>query len=63
LLVFAKLYDIPRNEREARISGAFYPASIMPFWLPAVDHANPLTYEVDALRALMLMGGTSSLGW
>ena len=43
-------------------SNAIYPASIMPFWLQAVAHANPLTYEVDALRALMLMGGASSFG-
>jgi ABC-type polysaccharide/polyol phosphate export permease len=31
-----------------------YPLSLMPAWLRAVSHANPLTYEVDALRALML---------
>jgi ABC-2 type transport system permease protein len=43
-------------------SNAIYPASIMPFWLQAVAHANPLTYEVDALRALMLTGGASSFG-
>jgi len=43
-------------------SNAIYPASIMPFWLQTVAHANPLTYEVDALRALMLMGGASSFG-
>ena len=27
-------------------SNAIYPASIMPFWLQTVAHANPLTYEV-----------------
>jgi ABC-2 type transport system permease protein len=43
-------------------SSAIYPASIMPLWLQAVAHANPLTYEVDALRALMLTGGASSFG-
>ena len=43
-------------------SNAIYPASIMPFCLQTVAHANPLTYEVDALRALMLMGGASSFG-
>ena len=43
-------------------SNAIYPASIMPFWLQTVAHANPLTYEVEALRALMLMGGASSFG-
>jgi ABC-2 type transport system permease protein len=34
----------------------------MPAWLRAVSHANPLTYEVDALRALMLTNGTSEYG-
>lgn len=43
-------------------SNAIYPASIMPFWLQAVAHVNPLTYEVDALRALMLTGGVSAFG-
>ena len=43
-------------------SNAIYPASIMPFWLQAVAHANPLTYEVDALRASMLSGGVSAFG-
>jgi ABC-2 type transport system permease protein len=43
-------------------SNAIYPASIMPFWLQAIVHVNPLTYEVDALRAMMLSGGTSDFG-
>jgi ABC-2 type transport system permease protein len=43
-------------------SSAIYPISIMPGWLKVIAHGNPLTYEVDALRALMLSGGTSSLG-
>jgi ABC-2 type transport system permease protein len=43
-------------------SNAIYPISLMPRWLQIVSHANPLTYEVDALRALMLANGTSSLG-
>jgi ABC-2 type transport system permease protein len=43
-------------------SNAIYPASIMPFWLQAIAHVNPLTYEVDALRAMMLSGGTSDFG-
>ena len=43
-------------------SNAIYPISIMPPWLQAVSHANPLTYQVDALRTLMLAGGTSSYG-
>jgi ABC-2 type transport system permease protein len=43
-------------------SNAIYPLSLMPTWLRAVSHANPLTYEVDALRALMLTNGTSDYG-
>ena len=34
----------------------------MPLCLQAVAHANLLTYEVDALRALMLTGGVSAFG-
>jgi ABC-2 type transport system permease protein len=43
-------------------SNAIYPIDIMPDWLQAVAHVNPLTYEVDALRALMLADGTSAYG-
>jgi ABC-2 type transport system permease protein len=45
-------------------SNAIYPISIMPHWLQVISHCNPLTYEVDALRGLMIMGGASvySLG-
>jgi ABC-2 type transport system permease protein len=44
-------------------SNAIYPLSLMPDWLKAVSRANPLTYEVDALRELMLVGGTSDYGF
>ena len=37
-------------------SNAIYPIALMPPWLRAVATANPLTYQVDALRALMLPG-------
>jgi ABC-2 type transport system permease protein len=43
-------------------SNAIYPIAIMPAWLQIISQANPLTYEVDALRALMLNGGTSFYG-
>jgi ABC-2 type transport system permease protein len=43
-------------------SNAIYPIAVMPPWLQAVAHVNPLSYEVDALRALMLAGGTSGFG-
>jgi len=43
-------------------SNAIYPIAIMPAWLQGIAHANPLTYEVDALRALMLKEGASTYG-
>ncbi len=43
-------------------SNAIYPISLMPDWLKVIAHLNPLTYEVDALRALMLTGGASVIG-
>jgi ABC-2 type transport system permease protein len=43
-------------------SNAIYPIAIMPDWLKAIAHFNPLTYEVDALRAFMISGGTSLYG-
>jgi ABC-2 type transport system permease protein len=43
-------------------SNAIYPLSLMPAWLKIVSRANPLTYEVDALRALMLTSGVSEYG-
>ena len=43
-------------------SNAIYPLEIMPAWLRIIARANPLTYEVDALRALMLRDTTSSYG-
>jgi ABC-2 type transport system permease protein len=43
-------------------SNAIYPISIMPAWLQMISRVNPLTYEVDALRALMLADGASVYG-
>jgi len=43
-------------------SNAIYPVVIMPGWLRAISHFNPLTYEVDALRSLMVAGSPSSFG-
>jgi ABC-2 type transport system permease protein len=43
-------------------SNAIYPISVMPSWLQAISQVNPLTYQVDALRALMVVGGTSVFG-
>ena len=44
-------------------SNAIYPISIMPTWLQVVSRVNPLTYEVDALRGLMLAGGQMTYGF
>jgi ABC-2 type transport system permease protein len=35
-------------------SNALYPVSLMPGWLRVISHGNPLSYEVDALRGLLL---------
>ena len=35
-------------------SNALYPVAIMPFWVQQLSKVNPLTYEVDALRGLLL---------
>ncbi len=35
-------------------SNALYPESVMPGWLQAVSKVNPLSYEVDALRGLLI---------
>ncbi len=43
-------------------SNAIYPIEIMPDWLKVFAHINPLTYEVDALRAFMINGGQSMYG-
>jgi ABC-2 type transport system permease protein len=35
-------------------SSALYPVNLMPGWLKAFDYVNPLGYEVDALRGLLI---------
>ncbi|MCV7378143.1 multidrug ABC transporter permease [Mycobacterium alsense] len=35
-------------------SNALYPVDVMPAWLRALSKVNPLSYEVDALRALLI---------
>src|ERR1700742_1886182 len=39
-------------------SNALYPVDVMPSWLHALSTVNPLSYEVDALRGLLI--GTPS---
>ncbi|MGD0645323.1 MAG: ABC transporter permease [Candidatus Bathyarchaeia archaeon] len=43
-------------------SNAIYPISMMPNWLQVVARVNPLTYAVDAMRGLMVTGGSSAYG-
>jgi ABC-2 type transport system permease protein len=43
-------------------SNAIYPLSVMPVPIRVLSMANPLTYQVDALRALMIRGGASQYG-
>jgi len=42
-------------------SSALYPEKIMPGWLQVISKCNPLSYEVDALRGL-LIGTPAHLG-
>lgn len=42
-------------------SNAIYPISIMPVWLQVFANANPLSYMVDGLRALLVTGNLSML--
>jgi ABC-2 type transport system permease protein len=41
-------------------SSAIYPIAMMPDWLKVVAQVNPLTYQVDALRGLMIQGAVES---
>jgi len=41
------------------VSNAIYPVAAMPHWMQVAARVNPLTYEVDALRGLMLGGGST----
>jgi ABC-2 type transport system permease protein len=43
-------------------SNAIYPVAMMPGWLKTVSRLNPLSYEVDGLRTLMLSAGRSQFG-
>jgi ABC-2 type transport system permease protein len=35
-------------------SNALYPVDVMPAWLRMLSKVNPLSYEVDVLRALLI---------
>jgi ABC-2 type transport system permease protein len=42
-------------------SSALYPTNVMPGWLQVISRINPLSYEVDALRGLLI--GTATTMW
>ncbi|MBW4690917.1 MAG: ABC transporter permease [Lyngbya sp. HA4199-MV5] len=44
-------------------SNAIYPIALMPPWLQVLSHLNPLTYQVDALRGVMLANSTTTYGF
>jgi len=44
-------------------SSALYPLSIMPGWLQAIARVNPLTYEVQGLRQMLLGVGGGAVLW
>ena len=43
-------------------SNAIYPVAIMPGWVRVLVKVNPLSYQVDAMRALMVQGGQTMFG-
>jgi ABC-2 type transport system permease protein len=42
-------------------SSAIYPIDIMPTWLKVIAHVNPLSYIVDAMRALLVTADYSHI--
>jgi hypothetical protein len=50
------------THKEGRQQGRTAYTQVAPRRLRTVSHLNPLTYEVDARRALMLVNGTSDYG-
>jgi ABC-2 type transport system permease protein len=42
-------------------SNAIYPIALMPAWLQGIATLNPLSYVVDALRAMLLTGNYANL--
>jgi len=44
-------------------SSALYPLAIMPDWLRAVARVNPLTYEVQGLRQMLVGVGGAGVVW
>ena len=44
-------------------SSALYPLAIMPGWLQAIARVNPLTYEVQGLRQMLVGVGGAGVVW
>jgi ABC-2 type transport system permease protein len=44
-------------------SSALYPLALMPGWLEAISRVNPLTYEVQGLRQMLVGVGGSGQVW
>jgi ABC-2 type transport system permease protein len=44
-------------------SSALYPIAVMPVWLRAIARANPLTYEVQGLRQMLVGVGGRGVVW
>jgi ABC-2 type transport system permease protein len=44
-------------------SSALYPLAVMPAWLRAIARVNPLTYEVQGLRQMLVGVGGAGLVW
>ncbi|HEY6624779.1 MAG TPA: ABC transporter permease [Acidimicrobiales bacterium] len=42
-------------------SNALYPVALMPGWVQAISKVNPLSYQVSALRGLLI--GTATDIW
>jgi ABC-2 type transport system permease protein len=42
-------------------SNAIYPISLMPGWLKTFATVNPLSYVIDAMRALLVTGDFSHI--
>jgi ABC-type multidrug transport system permease subunit len=40
----------------AFMSTAFVPAALMPCWLRTVNDWNPISYVIEAMRSLMIVG-------
>jgi ABC-2 type transport system permease protein len=43
------------------MSNAFAPLNVMPGWMEVIARANPLTYAIDAVRAVIIRGWPSAL--